>query len=252
MVDFLGHDTGRQTLASAVWRALNPSLANTGITPPSGKIDRSSHSGLVLSRRDGAPLLARPVRGALAAKRGFDIIFALWLLAALWPLMLLAGLAVRLSGPGPILFSQMRAGRDGRPFKIYKFRSMRTEPGHRECVTPLGALLRRTSLDELPQLFNVLRGEMSMIGPRPHVIDMMVGETRYADLVPDYALRLAMRPGISGWAQINGLRGPVLDGDCAQARIDHDLAYVQNFSLGLDLKIAWLTVTREILRGTGK
>jgi polysaccharide biosynthesis protein PslA len=93
---------------------------------------------------------------------------------------------------------------------------------------------------------------MSMVGPRPHVIDMHVNGQLYADLVPHYDLRLKMRPGISGWAQVNGLRGVIADTDSAQARIDHDLAYLQNFSLRLDIWIVWLTVTREILRGTGR
>ncbi|SDG14504.1 sugar transferase [Pelagibacterium luteolum] len=248
MVDFLGHDTGEQTLASALLRALNPSLVPRPIG--TDNLERTLHSGLVLKRRAGAPLVPARVPGL--AKRSLDIGLALWLLATLWPLMLLAGLAVKLSGPGPILFTQIRAGQNGRPFTIYKFRSMRTEAAHQESVTAVGAVLRRTSFDELPQIFNVLRGEMSMVGPRPHVIDMHVAGQRYDDLVPHYAQRLTIRPGISGWAQVNGLRGVVADTDSAQARIDHDLAYLQNISLTLDIKIVWLTVTREILRGTGR
>lgn len=248
MVDFLGHDTREQSLAATLWRAFTPfGIGRTSI--PEDCV-RSLQSGLILTRKAGVPLM--PARAPGSAKRAFDIALALWLLATLWPMMLLAGLAVKLSGPGPVLFTQIRAGKDGRPFTIYKFRSMRTEAGREECVTSVGAMLRRTSFDELPQIFNVLRGEMSMIGPRPHVIDMTVAGQRFDELVPDYPLRLMARPGISGWAQVNGLRGVVADKDSAQARIDHDLAYLQNFSLTLDIKIVWLTVTREILRGTGR
>jgi lipopolysaccharide/colanic/teichoic acid biosynthesis glycosyltransferase len=118
-------------------------------------------------------------------------------------------------------------------------------------VTPLGRFLRAKSIDELPQLFNVLVGDMSIVGPRPHVEGMLAGGRPYEELVPYYRLRHHMRPGLSGWAQANGLRGPTTDAAVAKARIDHDLAYIQNFSLMLDAEIIVLTIKREFFTGTG-
>jgi lipopolysaccharide/colanic/teichoic acid biosynthesis glycosyltransferase len=118
-------------------------------------------------------------------------------------------------------------------------------------VTPVGRFLRRTSLDELPQLVNVIVGDMSLVGPRPHVEGMLAAGVDYAELVPYYNLRHVMRPGLSGWAQANGLRGPTDSAEAARARIDHDVAYIQNFSIWLDLKIIWLTLVKEFVTGSG-
>jgi lipopolysaccharide/colanic/teichoic acid biosynthesis glycosyltransferase len=200
-------------------------------------------------------------RRALALKRVLDVVLASAALLALSPLLLAIWVAVRLSSPGPALFRQVRAGRDGAPFTLLKFRTMfldrtdhtgiaQTVKGD-DRVTPVGALLRRTSLDELPQLWNVLRGEMSLIGPRAHVFGMRAGGMEYDRLVPYYALRQTVPPGISGWAQVNRLRGPTDDAVRARARIDHDIAYIQNFSVWLDVRIIWLTLWREFFAGTG-
>lgn len=209
-----------------------------------------------------APPMTSGRRLKLALKRGMDLVLAAAGMMCLSPLLLLLWLAVRLSSPGPALFRQTRAGLNNRPFILLKFRTMHVDRGDRSGiaqtvagdsrVTPLGRFLRRTSLDELPQLWNVLRGDMSLVGPRPHVFGMQAGGRNYDELVPYYAVRQCMRPGISGLAQVQGLRGPTDDPDRARARIDRDLAYIQNFSLRLDVQIILLTIWREFFRqGTG-
>lgn len=197
----------------------------------------------------------------LATKHLLDRSGALLLLVLLSPALLAIGVLVKLTSPGPVFFTQLRDGQHGRSFRIFKFRTMRTAacdasglqqtmPGD-ERITPLGQVLRKWNLDELPQLLNILRGEMSFIGPRPHPLNMLAAGRRYDEHVSYYGARLLMRPGISGWAQCNGFRGPTTDPQAATARIDHDLAYIQNFSLLLDMKAAWRTVLREVSGGTG-
>lgn len=193
-------------------------------------------------------------------KRAEDLFSSVCLLLAVAPVMVLIAIAIRLDSPGPILFRQRRIGRFGQMFDIFKFRTMThsvnprpgdigLEPGdtlqtkrNDTRVTRVGAFLRRHSFDELPQLLNVMRGEMSIVGPRPHAVAMTVeGHTPEA-LVSDYPARLTVRPGITGWAQINGQRGIL---DCAarlQERVDHDLYYVENWSLALDLRIIAKTI----------
>ncbi|WP_404404959.1 sugar transferase [Pelagibacterium halotolerans] len=190
-----------------------------------------------------------------------DILLSLATLIFLAPFLAIVAIGIVLTSKGPVLFTQIREGLGGEPFAVYKFRSMyidrcdasgvaQTKAGDPR-LTPIGRVLRRTSIDELPQLLNVLKGDMSLIGPRPHVYDMLAGGRRYRELVPYYAARHGMKPGISGWAQANGLRGPTDDAEVAWARIDHDIAYIQNFSLLLDIKIIWLTLRREFLGGSG-
>lgn len=223
-----------------------------------------NQNGLPLSFENGVPVLPTPTVGSLvrdAVKRAIDVTIAASALVALSPL--LAGLAVatRLSSPGPAIFSQWRTGRHGRKFRIYKFRTMRIEASDETGVrqvcpndpglTRLGAFMRARSLDELPQLFNVLRGDMSLVGPRPHAIGMHAAGMPYEALVPYYHLRHAVRPGLSGWAQANGLRGPTTEIGPARSRIEHDLAYIQNQSTWLDIRIIALTLKREFLTGSG-
>ena len=222
------------------------------------------HGGLALRWGPDGPLLPQLTarrRRALAAKRAADIAITLLALLALGPLLLLVALGIRLTSRGPALFRQERLGRGGRSFSMWKFRTMhvercdpsgvaQTRPADGR-VTALGRLLRRTSIDELPQLFNVLAGDMAIIGPRPHVPGMRAAGRDYQALVPYYHLRWQMRPGLSGWAQAHGLRGPTGDAAQARARIDHDIAYIQNTSLGLDLRIIWLTLRHEFLTGNG-
>lgn len=221
-------------------------------------------SGLVYAWRDGAPAQAPLSLGRsmqLRFKRVIDIVTAGAALAFVAPLFGIVALAIKLTSPGPVFFVQEREGLRGQSFRMFKFRSMRTEAGDATGVahtvqndprlTPIGRFLRRTSIDELPQLINVLKGEMSLVGPRPHVAGMKAGGTSYRQVVPYYDLRFDMLPGLTGWAQANGLRGAVDDFRHARARIDHDIAYIQNFSVLLDIKIIGLTVIREFLRGSG-
>ena len=188
-----------------------------------------------------------PSPSARWLKDVFDRLFALFALLMLSPLMLVLALAIMATSEGPVLFRQLRIGRDGQPFHVYKFRSMRQ---HAEVdgkvtqatrddprVTPVGRLMRRTSLDELPQFFNVLRGEMSVVGPRPHAL---AHHELYLRRLPGYLYRHSVKPGITGWAQIHGCRGETDSDDKMARRVALDLYYIQHHSLALDLKIiAW-------------
>jgi Undecaprenyl-phosphate glucose phosphotransferase len=182
-----------------------------------------------------------------AEKRAFDVVGAALGLVLLAPLFALIALAIRLEGPGPVLFRQTRYGFNQEPFRIFKFRTMRTleDGAHVKAatrddprVTRVGALLRRYSLDELPQLINVLAGEMSIVGPRPQAL---AHDQRYVDRIARYGRRHNVKPGITGWAQVNGSRGEIRNDEDMQARIDHDLYYVDNWSLWLDVKIVLAT-----------
>ena len=181
-------------------------------------------------------------------KRVFDLVAASVGLVLLAPLLGLIALLVRLESAGPALFRQTRYGFNQEPFQVFKFRSMRTMENGAQVVaarrndprvTRLGAYLRRFSLDELPQLLNVLRGEMSIVGPRPHA---MAHDQRYFDRLSRYARRHNMKPGITGWAQVHGHRGEIANDHEMLARLEHDLYYVDNWSLWLDVKIVLMTV----------
>lgn len=181
-------------------------------------------------------------------KRGSDIVLSFLILLLISPLLVLIALCVKLSSPGPAIFRQRRYGLDGHEIVVYKFRSMTVQDDGEKIeqakkgdsrVTPFGAYLRRTSLDELPQFFNVLQGRMSIVGPRPHAI---AHNEMYRKLIKGYMLRHKVRPGITGWAQVNGYRGETETLDKMKARIDHDLEYLRNWSLRLDLYILAKTV----------
>ena len=197
----------------------------------------------------------------MVVKRGLDIVGAGLLLLLLSPLFLAIVALIRLTSRGPAFFRQVRTGRHNVPFEILKFRSMYTERcdvsgidqtvSNDPRVTPIGRLLRRTNLDELPQLINVLKGDMSLIGPRPHVPGMLAAGMAYEELVPFYAGRHQMRPGITGLAQAQGLRGPTTDPEPATLRIVRDIEYVQNFSLWLDVKIVVWTIAHELMTSSG-
>jgi putative colanic acid biosynthesis UDP-glucose lipid carrier transferase len=181
-------------------------------------------------------------------KRALDLLIASVALVLLAPLMLAVALAIRLESKGPALFRQRRYGLDGEEIVVWKFRSMTvTEDGdttYRQVqrgdarVTRVGAFIRKTSLDELPQFFNVLQGRMSVVGPRPHVCSV---NERYRQQIPGYMLRHKVRPGITGWAQIHGLRGGD-DLDSMSRRIEFDLEYLRHWSIGMDLRIIARTV----------
>jgi Undecaprenyl-phosphate glucose phosphotransferase len=181
-------------------------------------------------------------------KRCFDMIGATLVLLLLAPLMLLAALLIKLDSHGPVFFVQTRNGFNGHAFRIVKFRTMRVlEDGNiiRQAtrndprVTRLGRWLRRTNIDELPQLFNVLNGEMSLVGPRPHAV---AHNNEYDKLIANYALRNHVKPGITGWAQVNGYRGETPTTDLMEQRVERDLWYINNWSLWLDIRILFRTL----------
>jgi putative colanic acid biosynthesis UDP-glucose lipid carrier transferase len=162
--------------------------------------------------------------------------------------LLAIAIGVKLSSPGPAIFKQRRNGLDGEEIVVYKFRSMRAMdngPVVKQAtkgdprITPFGAFLRRTSLDELPQFFNVLQGRMSIVGPRPHAV---AHNELYRQLIKAYMVRHKVKPGITGWAQVNGQRGETDTVDKMQSRVEYDLEYLRNWSLGFDLQIIARTV----------
>lgn len=182
-----------------------------------------------------------------ASKRLLDICGSAFGLVVLSPLFVVIALAVHMSSTGPIIFTQTRLGHGGKRIRVHKFRTM---PWH-HCdvagirqvakndvrVTMLGRFLRWSSFDELPQLFNVLKGELSLVGPRCHVPNMLAAGLPYDELVPQYNLRLTVVPGMTGLAQIRGFRGPTTNANLAKNRIFSDIEYIQNWSIGLDVSI---------------
>ncbi len=194
-------------------------------------------------------LYERPLSGwNQVLKRLEDLVVASATLFLALPGLLLIALLIRLDSPGPILFRQRRYGFNNNEFTVYKFRTMRHAPEEAgvpqarrddQRVTRIGAFLRRTSLDEMPQLFNVLRGEMSLVGPRPHAV---AHNRQFARMIDDYLGRHRVKPGITGWAQVNGLRGETQTEEQMRLRVQHDLYYIDNWSIWLDLKILLLTV----------
>jgi Undecaprenyl-phosphate glucose phosphotransferase len=197
-------------------------------------------------------LTDRPIRGSQRLVKGFiDRALSALALLFLSPLLLLVVLAIKLDSRGPILFRQPRQGLGDSLFQVYKFRTMHTDlsdtAGRQQTqrgdprVTRVGGWLRRTSIDELPQLFNVLRGEMSLVGPRPHTPHMLIGDKQIFDLVDEYSFRHRVKPGITGLAQVNGYRGAIDTPEHLRARIDYDLYYIDHWSLWLDIKIMFRT-----------
>ena len=204
----------------------------------------------------GLPVVAvceTPFHGTNAVvKRLFDLFVAGTAVIALAPVMLAIAAAVRFTSPGPALFKQRRHGLDGHQIVVWKFRTMRVQENGAvvrqatrddDRITPLGRFLRRTSLDELPQFFNVLQGRMSVVGPRPHAV---AHNEMYRKLIKGYMIRHKVKPGITGWAQVNGARGETDTVDKMKRRIEYDLDYLRNWSLRLDtlivLKTAWLAI----------
>ncbi|QES87980.1 exopolysaccharide biosynthesis polyprenyl glycosylphosphotransferase [Rhizosphaericola mali] len=181
-------------------------------------------------------------------KRAFDFAFSsfviLFILSWLYPII---GLIIKLSSPGPILFKQERSGKDNKPFYCYKFRSMKVNKDSDSMqatkndsrLTKFGAFMRKTSLDELPQFFNVWKGEMSIVGPRPH---MLKHTDQYKTLIDKYLVRQFLKPGITGWAQVNGFRGETKELILMEKRVEHDIWYMENWSLMLDVRIVFMTV----------
>jgi putative colanic acid biosynthesis UDP-glucose lipid carrier transferase len=213
-------------------------------------LDLLSHS---ISDLAGFPMLnlnASPMVGVNRMVKALeDRIIAFFILIFISPILLGIAISVKLTSKGPVLFKQLRHGWDGRIIKVYKFRTMYV---HQEThgkvtqatqndkrITRLGKFLRRTSLDELPQFFNVLQGRMSIVGPRPHAIEH---NEFYKDSIKAYMQRHKVKPGITGWAQVNGWRGETDHLGKMEKRVEYDLFYIENWSLGLDLKIIFLTI----------
>ncbi len=217
-------------------------------------------SRLKLSKRaytyiGDVPFLAvfdRPLSDWNAAlKAVFDRVVAMIALVLLSPLMIATAIAVRLDSPGPIFFRQVRHGFNNELIRVFKFRSMYVEPS--DCaalkqvirndprVTPVGRIIRKSSLDELPQLFNVLLGQLSLVGPRPHAVVAYVGSRLYQETVDGYFARHRMKPGITGWAQIHGWRGETDTAEKIERRVEADLYYIENWSLLLDIYILMMT-----------
>lgn len=195
-------------------------------------------------------LSVSPINGmARVVKRAEDIIVGSLISLMILPVCIAIALAIKFTSPGPVLFKQHRTGSNGKVFKVYKFRSMKVHQEKEGVVTqatkndnrltPIGAFLRRTSLDELPQFYNVLQGRMSIVGPRPHAL---AHNEYYTELVESYMRRHKVKPGITGWAQVNGLRGETDTLEKMQRRVEYDLWYIDNWSVWLDLKIIFMTV----------
>jgi lipopolysaccharide/colanic/teichoic acid biosynthesis glycosyltransferase len=238
-----------------------------GISVPFERFRNSRADSCVQSRRpkthrSSKTVVREPSTALLIAKRAIDVIGAGCGLLIIAPLFIGIALAVKVTSPGPISFRQKRYGYRNRRFWIYKFRTMYAHLGDNggTCqtttddprVTPIGRILRKTSLDELPQLINVLKGDMSLVGPRPHVPGMLAGGMLYEKLTPYYFQRHNMRPGITGLAQVNGLRGSTVAPLSAIERLDHDLQYIWTWSLKLDLAIVTRTIVREFFSGSGE
>lgn len=181
-------------------------------------------------------------------KRVMDVTLSLFVISLIWPVMLLIAVAVKLTSKGPVLFKQKRQGLNGEVFYIYKFRSMKvhaeksgqvTQAKKNDSrITSVGRFIRKTSLDELPQFFNVVQGDMSIVGPRPHALEH---DKYYEEKIPGYSNRYMTKPGITGLAQISGCRGETATIDDMKKRIDKDLEYIQSRSLSLDIKIMVMT-----------
>lgn len=187
-------------------------------------------------------------------KRLSDVFISIGAIIATGPVMLAVALAIKVTMPGPVLFKQRRYGLDGREIIVWKFRSMKVAENGSEVkqatrdddrITPLGRFIRRTSLDELPQFFNVLSGQMSVVGPRPHAV---VHNETYRKMIKGYMIRHKVKPGITGWAQVNGSRGETETVDKMEKRIDYDLEYLRNWSLRLDLAIIFKTAMQAFGR----
>ena len=246
---------------TSVRRALRPCIQdvlafddNAGATPGRATAQLGSSELVLLSQQ--------PIRGAsMAAKRGFDVVVACLLLAFMAPLLTILAIFIRFESKGPVLFRQLRMGYNNRLFYILKFRSMYWQESDRlakqqtirgdKRVTRVGRVIRKLSLDELPQLLNVVQGEMSLVGPRPHAPGTSIGGQRVHTLVDDYACRHTVRPGITGLAQVRGLRGGLQDRRQVADRIASDLEYIQRWSLWLDVRILLGTVLLELRDSRG-
>lgn len=244
--------SGRRQNAAAesIIRKLGTLPANVRLCPEMPEMAIAPRKAGLLFGQPMLTVYHQPMVGwNWVAKRTEDLVLGALILVLLTPLLALVAILIKLDSPGPVLFRQKRPGFNSNVLVVYKFRTMlhqpSPEPGVRQAqrndprVTRIGRFLRRTSIDELPQLINVLQGGMSLVGPRPHAI---AHNDQYAALIDDYLGRHRVQPGITGWAQVNGLRGETDTLDKMQRRIEHDLAYIDQWSLLLDIRILFLTV----------
>jgi len=233
-------------LSSDELQATVPQTALVGIEGVSVLADSTDFEHGGASRPDER---AMACGGALSSvKRVFDILVAGCALLLFLPLLLVVMVAIRMESPGPAIFRQRRTGYRGRVFTILKFRTMsvaedcaavRQATRNDERVTEVGALLRKLSIDELPQLWNVMRGDMSIVGPRPHAL---AHDEYYGALIPTYQARFRAKPGLTGYAQVNGFRGEISDMRCMSDRVAADNSYIEEWSLALDVAILLKTV----------
>ncbi len=230
--------------------AFRDDFVNVRFIPDVRSLSFFGHAVVDLLGVPAINLAASPITDIkVLPKRVFDCVFAACVLIGMSPVLAVIAASVKLSSPGPVFFRQKRKGIDGREFEIYKFRSMKVHQevaGHitqarrgDKRVTKVGAFLRRTSLDELPQFINVLKGEMSVVGPRPHALEH---DDIYKDLVKGYMHRYRIKPGITGWAQVNGFRGETDRIEKMSGRVKLDLYYMQHWTFGLDMKIVAMTL----------
>jgi putative colanic acid biosynthesis UDP-glucose lipid carrier transferase len=243
-----------------VWRdgplaQLEAMLLELRSLPVSVKVIFDSFTGLIVAGRSESfgsatafQVQSPPLGWAeRATKRSFDIGFSLTAILCLSPMLLIVALAVKLETTGPVFFRQRRLGYANQPFRIVKFRSMsvmedshdvRQATKHDPRITRVGAFIRASSIDELPQFWNVLRGEMSVVGPRPHAV---AHDNIYDQLIVQYASRRYVKPGLTGWAQVMGSRGETPTVEAMEQRVAHDLWYIDNWSMWLDIKIVLRT-----------
>lgn len=231
------------------------SLVNLRFIPDLFSLSILNHSITEIAGMTVIDLSASPMEGVnKIIKAVEDKVLGLVIIVFVSPLLLIIALSIKLTSKGPVIFKQQRHGWDGRIINVYKFRSMRQEDGFNGAITQairidprttkLGAFLRRTSLDELPQFFNVLKGDMSIVGPRPHAIEH---NEHYKEIVDQYMLRHKVKPGITGWAQINGWRGETDTVDKMKKRVEYDLFYIENWSLLFDVKIILLSIFKGFI-----
>lgn len=229
--------------------AFSDSTVNTYIVPDFFTFNLLHSRWYTIGDVNAFSIFDTPFNGLLNwVKRFEDLVLSSLILVLISPVLLFVAIGVKLSSPGPIIFKQNRYGLDGKPIQVWKFRSMRTMDNGNKVqqatkgdprVTRFGAFIRRTSLDELPQFFNVLQGTMSIVGPRPHAV---AHNEQYRTIVNRYMLRHKVKPGITGWAQINGWRGETDTVDKMEKRVQFDLDYIHRWSLWFDIKIVFLTI----------
>jgi len=247
-------DARLQTLASAL--ALTP--VRVRLAPDLASFAFAHRPLVMLGDLPALTLFERPLSGFdQVVKRAEDLVLGAIILVLISPILAVTAAAIKLESDGPIFFRQNREGFNNSRFRIWKFRSMRPEAAQPDGairqatrdddrITKVGRFIRRTSIDELPQLFNVLRGEMSLVGPRPHAPSTRAGERVFAEIIESYAARHNVKPGITGWAQVSGWRGETDNEEKLLKRLEHDLYYIENWSLPLDIYIIIKTAATSL------